>query len=216
MEENIQNTENLEQVNNEQPAATENIQNENNAPEIDYNKLADIITKGTQSKEDAILKSYFQQVGMTKEEVGEAVKAYKEKQASKINEEKQNIENLRNELNSLKSTLKNERLNNTVNSISKELGLDEKALKAVKKLCDFDALTKDEVDSAKIKETFVNTLREYPGLIGKVADEKIGTPKSQDDVMINEKLDELFGITKKQTVETKKEDSNLDKLFGLL
>lgn len=216
MEENIQNTENLEQVNNEQPAATENIVNENNAPEIDYNKLADIITKGTQSKEDAILKSYFQQVGMTKEEVGEAVKAYKEKQASKINEEKQNIENLRNELNSLKSTLKNERLNNTVNSISKELGLDEKALKAVKKLCDFDTLTKDEVDSAKIKETFVNTLREYPGLIGKVADEKIGTPKSQDDVMINEKLDELFGITKKQTVETKKEDSNLDKLFGLL
>ena len=214
MEENIQNTENLEQVNTEQPAATENIQN--NAPEIDYNKLADIITKGTQSKEDAILKSYFQQVGMTKEEVGEAVKAYKEKQASKINEEKQNIENLRNELNSLKSTLKNERLNNTVNSISKELGLDEKALKAVKKLCDFDTLTKDEVDSAKIKETFVNTLREYPGLIGKVADEKIGTPKSQDDVMINEKLDELFGITKKQTVETKKEDSNLDKLFGLL
>lgn len=216
MEENIQNTENLEQVNNEQPAATENIQNENNAPEIDYNKLADIITKGTQSKEDAILKSYFQQVGMTKEEVGEAVKAYKEKQASKANEEKQNIENLRNELNSLKSTLKNERLNNTVNSISKELGLDEKALKAVKKLCDFDTLTKDEVDGAKIKETFVNTLREYPGLIGKVADEKIGTPKSQDDVMINEKLDELFGITKKQTVETKKEDSNLDKLFGLL
>ena len=216
MEENIQNTENLEQVNTEQPAATENIVNENNAPEIDYNKLADIITKGTQSKEDAILKSYFQQVGMTKEEVGEAVKAYKEKQASKINEEKQNIENLRNELNSLKSTLKNERLNNTVNSISKELGLDEKALKAVKKLCDFDTLTKDEVDSAKIKETFVNTLREYPGLIGKVADEKIGTPKSQDDVMINEKLDELFGITKKQTVETKKEDSNLDKLFGLL
>lgn len=214
MEENIQNTENLEQVNNEQPAATENIQN--NAPEIDYNKLADIITKGTQSKEDAILKSYFQQVGMTKEEVGEAVKAYKEKQASKINEEKQNIENLRNELNSLKSTLKNERLNNTVNSISKELGLDEKTLKAVKKLCDFDTLTKDEVDSAKIKETFVNTLREYPGLIGKVADEKIGTPKSQDDVMINEKLDELFGITKKQTVENKKEDSNLDKLFGLL
>lgn len=216
MEENIQNTENLEQVNNEQPAATENIQNENNAPEIDDNKLADIISKGKEAKEDAILKSFYQQLGMSKEEVREAVKDYKEKQASKANEEKQNIENLRNELNSLKSTLKNERLNNTVNSISKELGLDEKALKAVKKLCDFDILTKDEIDSAKIKETFVNTLREYPGLIGKVADEKIGTPKSQDDVMINEKLDELFGITKKQTVETKKEDSNLDKLFGLL
>lgn len=216
MEENIQNTENLEQVNTEQPVQTENIEKENNAPEIDYNKLADIISKGKEAKEDAILKSFYQQLGMSKEEVGEAVKDYKAKQASKINEEKQNIENLRNELNSLKSTLKNERLNNTVNSISKELGLDEKALKAVKKLCDFDTLTKDEVDSAKIKETFVNTLREYPGLIGKVADEKIGTPKSQDDVMINEKLDELFGITKKQTVESKKEDSNLDKLFGLL
>lgn len=216
MEENLQNTENVEQVNNEQPVQTENIQKENNAPEIDYNKLADIISKGKEAKEDAILKSFYQQLGMSKEEVGEAVKDYKAKQASKANEEKQNIENLRNELNSLKSTLKNERLNNTVNSISKELGLDEKALKAVKKLCDFDTLTKDEIDGSKIKETFVNTLREYPGLIGKVADEKIGTPKSQDDVMINEKLDELFGITKKQEVETKKEDSNLDKLFGLL
>ena len=216
MEEILQNTENVEQVNNEQPVQTENVQKENNAPEIDYNKLADIISKGKEAKEDAILKSFYQQLGMSKEEVGEAVKDYKAKQASKANEEKQNIENLRNELNSLKSTLKNERLNNTVNSISKELGLDEKALKAVKKLCDFDTLTKDEIDGSKIKETFVNTLREYPGLVGKVADEKIGTPKSQDDVMINEKLDELFGITKKQEVETKKEDSNLDKLFGLL
>ena len=216
MEEILQNTENVEQVNNEQPVQTENVQKENNAPEIDYNKLADIISKGKEAKEDAILKSFYQQLGMSKEEVGEAVKDYKAKQASKANEEKQNIENLRNELNSLKSTLKNERLNNTVNSISKELGLDEKALKAVKKLCDFDTLTKDEVDGSKIKETFVNTLREYPGLIGKVADDKIGTPKSQDDVMINEKLDELFGITKKQEVETKKEDSNLDKLLGLL
>ena len=47
------------------------------APEIDYGKIEAMINKGNQQKENAILKSYFEQQGMTEEEVKGAVAEYR-------------------------------------------------------------------------------------------------------------------------------------------
>ena len=54
---------------NTQAQATQQTQ----APEIDYGKIEAMINKGTQQKENAILKSFFEQQGMTEEEIKTAI-----------------------------------------------------------------------------------------------------------------------------------------------
>ena len=53
------------------------------APEIDYGKIEAMINKGTQQKENAILKSFFEQQGMTEDEVKTAISSYKAEQGKK-------------------------------------------------------------------------------------------------------------------------------------
>ena len=55
--------------NNTQAQATQQV----TAPEIDYGKIESMINKGTQQKENAILKSFFEQQGMTEDEVKTAI-----------------------------------------------------------------------------------------------------------------------------------------------
>ena len=50
------------------------------SPEIDYGKIEAMINKGTQQKENAILKSFFEQQGMTEDEVKTAISSYKAEQ----------------------------------------------------------------------------------------------------------------------------------------
>ena len=58
------------------------------APEIDYGKIEAMINKGTQQKENAILKSFFEQQGMTEDEVKTAITTYKAEQGKKVEAEK--------------------------------------------------------------------------------------------------------------------------------
>ena len=65
---------------------------------IDYDKLAEIINKGTQSKENAILKSYFEQQGMSQEDITQAIKDFKTNKQTKAQQEADNLSNLQKEL----------------------------------------------------------------------------------------------------------------------
>ena len=46
---------------------------------IDYDKIQSMIDKGVQQKENAILKSYFEQQGMSEDEIKTAIGDYKSK-----------------------------------------------------------------------------------------------------------------------------------------
>ena len=52
-----------------------------NAPEIDYEKLAGIINGAQAAKEDAVLKNYFKQQGLSAEEASQAITSFKEMKA---------------------------------------------------------------------------------------------------------------------------------------
>ena len=58
------------------------------APEIDYGKIEAMINKGSQQKENAILKSYFEQQGMTEDEVKSAVAEYRANKQKQADEQK--------------------------------------------------------------------------------------------------------------------------------
>ena len=72
---------------------------------IDYDKLAEIINKGTQSKENAILKSYFEQQGMSQEDITQAIKDFKTNKQAKAQQEADNLSNLQKENEQLKAQI---------------------------------------------------------------------------------------------------------------
>lgn len=186
----MENTENNTQV-------VENKETNNN--QIDYTKLEEIVNKGMQTKESAILKSYFQQQGLSEEEVKSAINDFKTNKEKRANEEKLNNDELNNQVNSLKKELQTEKLNNLITLAGYELGLDSKTLKAVQKLADFDGVIENnEINQDKIKESINNVLEEYPQLkVSKTANKivEVGAPEGNDtEDTSNDKLRKMFGL----------------------
>lgn len=160
MEEN-QNT----QVNDTQ----ENTENKGGeqSTNIDYAKLEEMINKGLQVKENGILKSYFSQCGLSEEEAKEAIETYKTNKESKAKEaEKSALKNspelaeLKQQIETLKSEARKEKLNNAIQKTAFGMGLSEKAITAMLKIQTFD-VEGDTINEDKIKEGIQAFLDEY-------------------------------------------------------
>ena len=54
---------------------------------IDYDKIQSMIDKGVQQKENAILKSYFEQQGMSEDEIKSAIGDWKSKKQTQAQEQ---------------------------------------------------------------------------------------------------------------------------------
>ena len=54
----------------------------NQQPQIDYDKLASIVAGKQSATEESVLKGYFRQQGLSKEQMDQAIAAYKEQQAA--------------------------------------------------------------------------------------------------------------------------------------
>lgn len=67
------------------------------APEIDYDKLASIVQGKQSATEDSVLRGYFKQQGLSKEDADRAIADFKEKQ--KANDPSNKVKELENELN---------------------------------------------------------------------------------------------------------------------
>lgn len=67
-------------------------------PAIDYGKIEDMIHKGTQQRESAILEGYFKQLGMSGEELQTAVQDFKTKRATQAKEKETSHQNAQQEI----------------------------------------------------------------------------------------------------------------------
>ncbi len=138
---------------------------EQNANTIDYGKLEEMINKGIQTKENGILKSYFSQMGLSEEEVKEAFDIYKTNKETKQKQEVQTSSEfvkLQKEFNKFKETTKQEKIQNTIQLEATNMGLDNKAIKALLKLQDFkNAMVDDTISNENIKANIDNFLNEY-------------------------------------------------------
>ena len=175
------------------------VENKETNNQIDYSKLEEIVSKGIQTKESAILKSYFQQQGLSEDEVKSAINDFKTNKEKKANEEKLNNDELNNQLNAVKKELEAERMNNLITLAGYELGLDSKTLKAVQRLADFEGVIENgNINQDKIKECINNVLEEYPQLkISKSTNKivEVGAPEGNDiEDTSNDKLRKIFGL----------------------
>lgn len=143
----------------------------------DKNKdIEGAIEKGKEQKENAILKSWFKQQGMSEDEVSEAVKAWKDAKAKKAEEEAEAkrqadaqkdeaVKAAEAERDRALEMLKTEKINNAIANVAVALGADPKRLALITKIADLSGVTVDdkyEVDQETVKTAITKVLEEVP------------------------------------------------------
>ena len=136
------------------------------APEIDYGKIEAMINKGSQQKENAILKSYFEQQGMTEEEVKGAVAEYRANKQKQAQEQKNAYADMQRENESLKAQILQNSINAKATDIGLDMGVDKNAVAYLIKMADLSKAVneKNEISEEAIKNALEEVLKNVPAL----------------------------------------------------
>ena len=136
------------------------------AIEIDYGKIENMINKGNQQKENAILKSYFEQQGMTEDEIKTAVNDYKANKSKMAAEKEQANINLQKEVEQLRAELLQGKINTKAMDIGLDMGVDKNAVAYLVKMADLSKAVneKNEISEEAIKNAFEEVLKNVPAL----------------------------------------------------
>ena len=171
---------------------------------IDYDKIQSMIDKGVQQKENAILKSYFEQQGMSEDEIKTAIGDYKSKKQTQAQEQAGELTKLQNANTELQSRLTNELLSKQAFNDCLDLGVDKNTIPYVIKSADFkDAIDdKGEIKADKVREAVEQVLKDVPAFKGTSNDDKgikFGVSGEQDDATEQEDaLRKAFGLSPKK------------------
>ena len=171
---------------------------------IDYEKIQSMIDKGVQQKENAILKSYFEQQGMSEDEVKSAIGDWKSKKQSQAQEQTNAYTQLQESTKTLQARLTQELLSKQAFNDCLDLGVDRNTIPHVIKCADFkDAVDdKGEIKADKVRESVEKVLSDVPAFKSAAKDEKgfkIGVGGEQDDAEEQENtLRKAFGLAPKK------------------
>ena len=155
-------------------------------PQIDYGKIEAMINKGTQQKENAILKSFFEQQGMTEDEVKSAITTYKAEQGKKAEEQKNAYATMQAENEQLKAQILQSNINSKATDIGLDMGVDKNAVAYLIKMADLSKAVneKNEISEEAIKNAFEEVLKNVPALKASVNSNtgfKVGADNIQQD-----------------------------------
>lgn len=133
-------------------------------PEIDYEKLAETIEKRTSASEVSALKGILKEQGLSKEEMDEAVKAYKASKQNKAKEEQERIDKILKENTEYKQKELMQSITKDAQTIAKELGVRDDRFDKLMALCDKSKFTTEKgvVDKEAIKKEFEEQLKDVP------------------------------------------------------
>lgn len=148
-------------------AEEQNTQNtQAQAQQVDYSKIEAMVTKGMQQKESAILKSYFEQQGMTEDEVKTAVADYKANKAKSADEQNKANADMQKELETVKAQLLASNINAKAVDVGLDMGVDKNAVAYLVKMADLSKVVneKGEISDEAIKNAFEQVLKDVPAL----------------------------------------------------
>lgn len=150
---NQQQTNQQTQQNNQQQAQT---------PEIDYEKLSQLIDGKQTVAEDSVLKGYFKQQGLSKEEMDQAIAAFKQQKAAN----QPDIQAIQNQAAQAQREAQNAIVERDAMMLSGELGIDLKTMPYILKMADLSQVIGGDgkVDQDKLKEALNKVLEDVPQL----------------------------------------------------
>lgn len=186
--------------NNAQNAAGQNNANQianNNA--IDYEKIQAIVEGRNAKTEDSILKSYFQQQGLSADEMKTAIEDFKTTKAQKAQQASLNEQKIQNENATLRAQIQQMKVNEVANKCALEIGVDPKTIPYLIRMADLTgAVGQDgKISEEAIKTAFNSVLEALPQLKGSSQQDntgfqKIGGENNNKTPDIQDRLKEIF------------------------
>lgn len=171
---------------------------------VDYDKIQAMIDKGTTQKENAILKSYFEQQGMSEDDVKSAIGDWKSRKQTQAQAQTDNFNKLQESNKALQERLTQELLNKQAFNDCLDLGIDKNTIPHVIKCADFtDAINeKGEVNAEKVRASVEQVLKDVPAFKSSASEKqgfKVGISGEQDDATEQENvLRKAFGLAPKK------------------
>ena len=182
--------------------SAKNIQTQ--ASGVDYDKIQAMIDKGTTQKENASLKSYFEQQGMSEDDVKSAIADWKSRKQTQAQAQTDSFNKLQESNKALQERLTQELLNKQAFSDCLDLGIDKNTIPHVIKCADFtDAINENgDVNAEKVRASVEQVLKDVPAFKSSANEKqgfKVGISGEQDDVTEQENvLRKAFGLAPKK------------------
>lgn len=166
---------------------------------IDYDKIQSMIERGTQQKENAILKSYFQQQGLSEEEAKQAMTAFKQQKAA----QQPDVVSLQTQLVQAQTESQKAEIEKAAILEAVGMNMDAKSIHYLLKMADFSkALGQDgKADSEAIKAALNKVVEDIPALkpqaVGSTGFVQVGVSgNNQAASAVDAELDKIFGVKK--------------------
>ena len=141
-------------------------QNNQQTAGVDYDKIQAMLDNATAKKENAVLKSYFQQQGLSEEEVSQAIATFKENKAQQTAQQQNDTAQLQNQVAAANQEAEKVRIELAATQVAMTLGIDSKTLPYVLKMADFSKAkgTDGKISDDNIKTALEQVLKDVPAL----------------------------------------------------
>lgn len=173
--------------------------------QIDYEQLADVISRRTSGTEDKVLQGYFKQQGLSSEQAAEAIRQYKESQKQKRDDEVNRVRNMEQENARLKLQIQNADIDKEITTLATKEGVSAEKLPFLLKMVERDGIIDQEgnLQSDKAKTALETVLKAFPEFKGSVSGSGIqplvggnGGSGNGGASATDAALDAIFGIKK--------------------
>lgn len=182
------------------PAPTPDPPTPPSGQEIDYEKLADLVAGKQAATEDSVLRGYFKQQGLSKEDADQAIAAFKQQRAAN----QPDVNAMQTQLAQAQQLAQRAQIESAATMAAVGLGIDAKTIPYVMKLADFSQVMGQDgkINGETLKNALDKVLEDVPALKPQAAGitgfQQVGAPGNGGaQGATDEELDRIFGVQKK-------------------
>ena len=141
-------------------------QNNQQSAGVDYDKIQAMLDNATAKKENAVLKSYFQQQGLSEDEISQAIATFKQNKQQQTEQQQNANANLQNEVAAAKQLAEQAQVELAATRVAMTLGINAKTLPYVLKMADFSKAkgTDGKISEDNVKAALEQVLKDVPAL----------------------------------------------------
>lgn len=152
--------------NNNGQAGQQGGQNNQQSAGVDYDRLQEMINTATAKKENAVIKDYFMQQGLSENELHQAITAFKQNKEQQANEQQNANASLQNEVAAAQQLAEQAQIELAATKVAMTLGIEAKTLPYVLKMADFTKAkgTDGKISEDNVKAALEQVLKDVPAL----------------------------------------------------
>lgn len=167
-------------------------------PQFDYDKLASLIAGKQSVTEESVLKGYFKQQGLSKEQMDEAIAAFKKQQE----ENKPDVGAMQAQLTQTQAAMQQAQIQSAAIMTAVGLGIDAKTIPYAIKMADLGQVIGEDgkINEENLKSALNKVLEDIPALKPQENHGdgfRLGVPGgNQQGQSTDAELDKIFGVKK--------------------